>query len=407
MNKRVLFFLVLVILSFSALCQEINKETFDTPEKQISFAREIKSHGYYVRQAELWWSELQKDYKSETSWFNYYRACRNAQGTADWKEDFVKESSALRLGSEIVELMQKYIPKTFTYYFVAGSTGGVASNGEFLLKAYQLNPDFEGIHSTIVTYATRTADDKLRKEANERWFKRNELSPNLMNYAYNVLMSLEPNSIILTEHDNDTYPLWMLQDVKKIRTDVSVINIDFLLDEKYRKKTFEKLKIRPLELGKIDINDYAQNWEKVVHHFVSAYIIDRPLYIAMSMSPERFEGLNSDLYISGLAYRYSKKKMNTLTLNKTLFETKFFLDYIENSFYNDMSQNSVNEMNLNYLKPLKECYDYYRKTKNTNRLNKINKIAISILNKIENNQLREKYTIDFFGPIVNAAEGIR
>jgi hypothetical protein len=72
-----------------------------------------------------------------------------------------------------------------------------------------------------------------------------------------------------------------------------------------------------------------------------------------------------------------------------------------------MSQNSVNEMNLNYLKPLKECYDYYKKTKNTNRLNKINKIAISILNKIENNQLREKYTIDFFGTIVNAAKGIR
>ncbi len=53
-------------------------------EPQISFANESKPHSYYVKQAELWWKEIEKDKTSETSWYNYYRACRNAQGTANW-----------------------------------------------------------------------------------------------------------------------------------------------------------------------------------------------------------------------------------------------------------------------------------------------------------------------------------
>ena len=122
---RKLLFLLLLARSVYPVCgQDNNRENVITPEKQISFAREKKTHNYYVKQAELWWGEVQKDEESETNWFNYYRACRNAQGTADWKEEFVQESSALRLGVDIMELMKTHIPDTFTYYFVAGSTGG-------------------------------------------------------------------------------------------------------------------------------------------------------------------------------------------------------------------------------------------------------------------------------------------
>ena len=366
--KKLLILLLLAWSVYPVCGQDNGRENIITPEKQISFAREKKTHNYYVKQAELWWGEVQKDEKSETSWFNYYRACRNAQGTADWKEEFVRESSALRLGVDIVKLMKTHIPDTFTYYFVAGSTGGVASDGDLLLKAYRLNPDFEGIHSDVVTYATTTLNDGLRKEVNERWFKRNELSPNLMAYAYNVLLSLEPGAILLTENDNDTYPLWMLQDVKNIRADVTVINIDFLLDGDYRTPTFRKLHIRPLEVGEIRVNDYSKNWEKVVHHFVTAYGTDKPLYLAMSMAPTRYEGLTADMYATGLAWRYSKKKIPTLALNRGLFDSKFFFDYIEDNFSYDISQKFVRELNLNYLPLLKECYSYYKSTNDIGKL---------------------------------------
>lgn len=54
-----------------------------------------------------------------------------------------------------------------------------------------------------------------------------------LGWAKNYLNSCAPNAILFVTADNDTFPLWYAQEVEGFRTDIRVVNIQYLSDDAY------------------------------------------------------------------------------------------------------------------------------------------------------------------------------
>lgn len=72
-------------------------------------------------------------------------------------------------------------------------------------------------------------------------------------WAYNMLQSVEPYGILFTNGDNDTFPLWYLQEVEGIRRDVTVIVHSYLGTKWYPKQLRDMT--RPCEAGEDPLVD--------------------------------------------------------------------------------------------------------------------------------------------------------
>ncbi|UCD37337.1 MAG: DUF2723 domain-containing protein [Fidelibacterota bacterium] len=192
-------------------------------------------------------------------------------------------------------------------------------------------------------------------------------------YSYNLLNSCKENSILFTNGDNDTFPLWYLQEVEGVRKDVRVVNLSLLntdwyirqlrdiepqlpltlSDESIRQMSPIPWKQNTVRLPVSDPNHPTGNIEwilrptfggrfiRVQDRMIVQIIRDmnwtRPIYFAVTVAPDNKIGLEKYLEMQGLVYELLPEPVspaiNLALLQRNLLETYRYRNLNDPSIY--------------------------------------------------------------------------
>ena len=360
-----------------------------TPEKIQRITIVQMPNAYYIEQAKLWKKVLDKEPKNADAWYNFYKANRYMQITSG--DDNVFEVDRFKRLAGIEKDVEKNIPNTFEANIIKWANGG--NNPElfpYLENAYNIDPSRIETYDNFVAYYELQGNIEKRDFFLKKWYDSGEVSPGLLNYNYNVLMSLKPNAILLTHGDNDTYPIWILQAVKGIRKDVTMINYSMLYSEKYRERLAKKMQITlidPLESSEKDIE-----FRKNLVLTLAKNAQKSPVYTASTCNPTIAESVEKDLYLVGLASLYSTEKFDNVAVLKKNMEKEFAMDYLKTSFVTDKAETAVSCANMNYVVPILSLYEHYDLSDEKEKANEWKQLVIKIAKGTE---MEEKVS-DYF-----------
>ena len=158
----------------------------------------------------------------------------------DWKRALSVSVLFLMTGFAIIVFLNQYPfqPRERDYSYVGSFFAysiwvGLGATGLVSLASYYLKNNKFISYAVVGLCFLAVPFNMLRENYHDHDRHLRYVAPD---YAYNLLNSCAPNAIVFTNGDNDTFPLWYLQEVEHVRTDVRVVCLSLLNTNWYIKQ---------------------------------------------------------------------------------------------------------------------------------------------------------------------------
>jgi len=368
-SMKLILGLLLTALSIQSFAQQ--------PEPVYSIVRQVHDFNWYEQQAKAWKTEIDNGTMNKMAWVYWFTANRMAGQCCDYKKWESKIGDYFVPKAKIIELAEKAIPNSFEYYVLKTyeeSIPGFNISTEYLLKAQELKP-FDPLLLPLLVNHYQFVNDKTNLELTcKKWYECNEMPQEMLTTAYNNLISLEPNAILLTYGDNDTYPYWVLQYSQKIRPDVLVLSIPLAtFYDEYRKNVFTVNNISPLSFK----NDSDKIDKNLFKHIVTT-VTNKPIYVSVFTGLDVYKEFENKMYFVGLSMKYSTKSFNNIAVLRNNIENKFMLDFLKRTFYNNPAESACKMVNGGYIASFVKLADYYKQSGEPDKAKKMKEFAITV-----------------------------
>ena len=331
MKRYTLIFVLLPLLGMAA------------PEKILPKTLVLKPIDWYVQQAKAWSGEITRNRTNAESWLNYYAATYFSQDTPTQLDNILRE-------------MTVAVPDSYELLLVKGWNEGYSSEAlAYVKQAYAMNPEKPEAYGLLQILSELNMDTASRESYSKQLLAHSQLSPSLLSYSYNVLMSLEPSSVLITEGESTTAPLFALQDVMKVRNDVSILNLDLLSNVTYLE---EKFKALGLTLnGPVN----TANLRSAMCALLPLANSGKKFYYALTVSKDNLSSIKENLYVVGLASVHSITNFDNVAQIRKNLEKEFLLDYLRVDFNGETKYATGKVFSSNYLVPMILLYESYLK----------------------------------------------